>query len=239
ILYVGDDRPMEVTTDTSSLERYVTLKEPGRYTLRVVAVSGKSTAEKTESVVVGEATSGVPSANLQVTYQAVEVRRTLKEINFHPAFPADRKESSHAFKLTHLEAGDQIVEAKLASAVKEASVKNPTLTISPDKTKVVLSGELVKPGGILAFQKNSPPIQWTPTVLLTLERRSEPVLKDTDPISLELNVPGVTLLNLPKLSHRWEIKGAKLHLELLDGAAVVFKDTKFPATAKLVQFKNH
>src|SRR5262249_47477330 len=122
ILYVGDERPMEVTTDTSTLERYITLKDPGRYTLRVVAVSGKSTTERAESVVVGEGSSGAASASLQVTYQAVHVQRTLKEVNFHAAFPADRKESSHPFKLVHMEAGDQIAEAKFAVPVKDANV---------------------------------------------------------------------------------------------------------------------
>jgi hypothetical protein len=236
---LGNHRDIEVSSDTSpSQERYVTIKEPGFYTFRLVAVSGKQTVGKAESVVVSAGNNNAPSANLQVTYQAVHVERMIKEKNFHVAFPADRKEPSYPFSLTHMEADYKIEAAKFTRPVKEAGVKNPSLAISQDKSKIVLTGELVKPGGVIVLQKNTPPLKWTSTVSLTLERRSEPILKTLDPIATELSLPGTTFLPLPKLSDRWQIKGTMLHLEVLDGKALVFKESRLPVEAT-VQFKGH
>ena len=148
------------------------------------------------------------------------------------------KEQAYSFNVNHGEPGYQIVDAKLTRQVKETFVKNPSLAVSQDKSKVVLTGELVKPGGILAWQKNPPPLLWTPTVDLTLEQRKEPVMKTSDPIAAELKLDGTTLLPLPKLSPHWEIKDTMFHLELLDGSTLVFKDSKLPVSAN-VQFKDH
>ena len=90
----------------------------------------------------------------------------------------------------------------------------------------------------MAWQKNPPPLKWTPTVILALERRSELMEKTPDPIAADLTLPGTTLLPLPKLTSRWEIKGTTLNLELRDGGTLVFKDSKLPSGA-VVQFKNH
>jgi hypothetical protein len=236
----GPNPNIEVSNDNSpSQERLVTIKEPGFYTMRLVAVSGKQIDEKAESVVVIAGNSSAPSANLQVTYQAVHVQRTNKEANLHVAFPPDRKESSYPFTLTHMvEPDSQIIDAQFTKPGKETSVKNPTLTISKDKSKVVLTGELVKPAGITALKRNQPLPKWTPTVSLTVERRSEPVLKTLDPITIDVNLPGTTILPVPPLSSRWQIKGTMVHLELLDGATLVFKGSKLPI-GTIVNFQNH
>jgi hypothetical protein len=110
--------------------------------------------------------------------------------------------------------------------------------VAPDKSKVVLTGELVKPAGIMAWQKNSPPVQWTPTLVLTLERRSQRVVKTSDPIAANLNLPGSTVIPLPKLSGSWEVTGTTMSLELRDGAKVVFKESNLPNGA-VVPIKNH
>ena len=177
-------------------------------------------------------------ANLQVTFQAAHVQRLLKQVNLHTAFPHDRKEQAYPFTVTHWEAGYQIVDAKFAKPVKDAGVRNPSLAVSQDKTKVVMTGELVKPAGIMAWQKNPPPLQRTPTVDLTLEQRSEPVMKTSDPITAEVQLPGTTLLPLPKLSSRWDVKSSMYHLELFDGTLLVFQGSKLPVSATL-QYKNH
>jgi hypothetical protein len=235
---LGDDRPLEVSSDTSTnQERYVTIKEPGFYTLKLVAVSGKQTVEKAEAVFVNVGDSNAASATLQVAVQAIPIQKLTKEVNLHVAFPADNKERTFPFTLTHVEPDYQIADAKFTKPAKESGVANPVLTISPDKAKVMLSGQLVKPGGLLAWQKNQVPIRWTPTVVLSLERRSAMVNKTFDPIATNLTVPGTTLLPLPKLSSRWEIKGTTLNLEVRDGAKVLYKDAKLPV-GTMVQIKN-
>src|SRR5205823_3143178 len=153
----------------------------------------------------GDAT--VPAATLQVTFQAVQVTRRSKEVNLSITFPADRKENAFPFSVAHVEPGYQIVDAKIARPIATPGVKNPNLAITQDQSKVVLTGELVKPSGLVAtWQKNAPALSWTPTVLLTLERRSQPVTKISDPIAANLNLPGSTIIPLPKLSGGWEVK---------------------------------
>ncbi len=236
---LGSDRPMEVSTDNSTnQERYVTIKDAGFYTLKLVAYSGKHTVEKSETVFVDVGNSASPSALLQVTFQATHVDRLTKEVNLNAVFPSDRKEHFFPFTLTHTEPGYQIVDAKFARPVNDAAVKDPQLAISPDKSKVILNGELVKPGGIMAWQKNPVPVSWTPTVALTLEHRQDPVMKTMEPVVASLSVPGKTLLPMPKLSKRWESKGATINLELHDGATVVQKFYTLPAN-DVVRFKNH
>ena len=235
---LGDDRPLDISNDTSPYQdRLVTIREPGYYTLRLVAVGGKQTAEKAESVFVGMGDSTKPGAMLQVTFEAIQVERATKEVNLNAAFPPERRDNSFPFSMTHVEPGYQIVDAKFKTA-KDASVKNAKLTIAPDKSKVVLSGELVKPSGFIAgLQKNTPPIKWTPTVVLTLERRSGPMPKVSDPIVANLNLPGTTVLPLPKLSGGWEVQSSSIALELRDGANVVYRDSKLP-NGNVVPFKN-
>lgn len=236
---LGEDRPLELSTDSSpSQERYVTFKEPGYYTLRLFAVSGKNTTQKSQVVLVNVGDSGTASASLQVAFEAQEVKRLLKEINLHAAFPAERTEQSYWFSLSHDEPGYQIVDAKFARPITDAAVRTPVLTISPDKTKVVLTGELVKPGGIMAWQKNAPRLRWTPTIALTLERRGASTQKSSDPIAADLSLPGTTLIPLPKMGSHWDIKTTTFNLELRDGDKVVFKDNKLPISS-LVQFKSH
>jgi hypothetical protein len=235
---LGDDRPLEVSSDTSNQERYINIKEPGKHMLRLVAVSGKNTDEKSESVVVAAGNSAAATATLQVSFQALNSHRHTKGQNFNIAFPAERKEQTFPFSVVHSELEYQIVDAKFARPVKEPNVRNPKLTISPDKTKVILTGELVKPGGMLAWQKSPPPNMWIPTVVLTMEHRAEPVQKTPDPMTVTLNVPGTTVIPMPHLSSHWEVKSTSLNLELRDGGALVYKDTKLPISTS-VQFKSH
>jgi PKD repeat protein len=236
---LGDDRPLEVSTDTSpAQQRFVTIKDAGFYTLRLVAVKGKDTAEKSESVWVNVGDNAVPVATLHVTHQAVQVHRHTREVNVHVAFPADRKDNAYPFSVAHGEPGYQIIDAKFARPVSAPGVKNANLAVAPDKSKVVLTGELVKPSGIMAWQKNRPPLQWTPTLVLTLERRSQPIVKPSDPITATLNLPGSTVIPLPKLSGGWEVKGTTMSLELREGPKVVFKEDKLP-NGDVVRIKNH
>ncbi|MCI0377288.1 MAG: PKD domain-containing protein [Gemmataceae bacterium] len=234
---LGDDRPLEISNDTQGTQdRLVTLNEAGYYTLRLVAVAGKATAEKSESVFVGMGESVTPAAMLQVTFDAVRVEKATKKVNIAVQFPADRKENSYTFDIERpIDPGFQIVDAKLERSVSDAAVKSHKLSISPDKTKIRLSGELVKQGGFL--QKNAPPPSWVPTVQVTLERRALPERKTSDPVAANLNVPGSTLVPLPKLPNGWAVADRKLNLELRDGATIIYRGSVLPSGAN-VQIRN-
>ena len=234
---VSDDRPMEISKDASG-ERYFTITEPGFHTVKLAAVSGgNQPVERAESVWVDVGNSAAAGATLLVTFQAAEVKRMPKEVNVPITFPHDSKEQTFPFSVTHVESEYQIAGAKFLQPPQTTSVKDVHLTISPDKTKVVLSGELVKPGGIMALQRNPAPVKWTPTVVLSLEKRLPPVVKTLEPIMANLKLPGTTVLPLPKLSKHWDVRSASLTLELRDGANVVYKGYTFPASAT-VNFKN-
>lgn len=236
IFSMGDDRPFEVNNDSSSQDRVVTLKDPGAYKLRLVAVSGKQSVEQAKDLWVGVGDFSAPGATLQVTYDAIRVEKLQKEVNVSAAFPADRKENTYAFKEERrVDGGFQIVEAKFARPVKDAAVRNAKVEISSDKTKIVVSGELVKPTGI--FNKNAPPPNWAATVTVAMERRSEMARKSTDPVMVNLSLPGVVTLPLPSLPIGWEPRARQLSLEVSDGGKTVLRESKLPIIAS-VQLKN-
>ena len=87
----------------------------------------------------------------------------------------------------------------------------------------------------MAWQKNPPPVKWTPTIVLSLEKRLAPVVKTMDPIVANLKVPGTTILPLPKMSKHWDVKGTTVTLELRNGANLVYRGYTFPASGP-VQF---
>ena len=62
--------------------------------------------------------------------------------------------------------------------------------------------------------------------------------KTSDPIAVNLTLPGTTFFPLPKLGSHWDIKGTAFDLELRDGDKVAFKDSKLPISAPVL-FKNH
>lgn len=232
---LGDDRPLDVSSDNSTTqERLVTIKEAGYYTLRLVAVAGKQTAEKAETVFVAMGDNSLPTATLQVTFDATRVQRENRSFNISVPFPAQHKESTYAFKIDRpMDGGLLVVDAKFAEPVNSKLVKNAKLEITPDKTSIRVSGELVKSS---SWVKNTPLPTWTATIKATVEHRFPPTTKKSEPVVANLNVPGTTQLLLPKLSAGWEITSRTLNLELREGASVLYRGTQLPVGAA-VQIK--
>ncbi len=235
---LGDDRPLDVSKDGSAYQRrVVTVKEAGQYTFRLVAVSGKQTVEKSETIWVNVGDDTVPAASLQMAYDAVQVERVKETWNMGARYPHDRKENTFNFRTELTKAGFVIIDAKFEEPIKSPLIKNPKLDFS-DKTRVRLIGEMTKPAGFLGLQKNVPPPCWHTPVAVILERRSAPVTKTTDPVAANLAVPGTTTLLVPKLSDGWEVTGKpRLVLELRDGNKVVYRDAKLPSGV-VIPFKN-
>lgn len=233
---LGEDRPLEVSPDVSgTLDRLVTIKEPGYYTFRLVAVGGKKTAEKAESVFVGMANTTNPEAMLQVTFDAVRVEKQEIPINLQVKFPPKHSDPSYPFRIERgIEPGFELLEARFARPVTDSSVKNAKVEVSSDRKKVVLSGELVKAG---LLSKMATPPSWVAPIIVTLERRSPPVKQTSDPVMVNLKVPGTTMVPMPSLPLGWMAQARKMSLELRDGATVVYRDSKLPAGA-LVQMKS-
>lgn len=232
----GDGRPLDINNDPSSHDCIVTLKEPGSYKLRLVAFAGTKTVEATKDVWVEVGDFSAPGATLQVTYDAVHVQKKQDKINVSIPFPADHKESTYAFKEERrVDAGFHVLKAEFAQPVRESAVKNAKVEISADGTKFMVTGILAKPTGILI--RHAPPPQWTTTVNVTMERRSTPQQKTTEPLMVNLNVPGSATLPVPPVPSGWEAQARHMNLEIRDHGKVVLNQSTLPAAAN-VQLKN-
>src|SRR5262249_5147982 len=158
---------------------------------RLVAVSGKQTAEKTEDVYVGMADKNAPVAELRFAYEAVRVIKKNASINVQAAFPPNHADKTYQFTTEYpVEDGFHIGGApQFVQAPREKDIK---LDVSADKAKLILSGTLVKPSGF--FNKNAPPPRFAAEVKVALEKTSAPTVKNPDPVALNLQLPGTTVL---------------------------------------------
>ena len=99
-------------------------------------------------------------------------------------FPVDLAQNTYAFKKEFRPLpGNQIVEANFAKLVNDRSVKDAKLEIAADKSKVYLTGELVR------AVRNSPPTSWHAEVILVEEAKSATETKTCDPVVVTLNLP--------------------------------------------------
>ena len=232
ILSLGDERPTEVLDDAVTLDRYITFNEMGSYTVRLSAVNGKQLVEKTQTVFVSPNDSTNPLAKLLVTYQAVRVDQYKRDMKVHCAWQGDVKESVSAFRRERpADVGCTFISAELANkGDPNAPVKNVSVTIAPDKKKIVVAGELIKPK--LAGTTGAP--SWLADVKVVMERRSPPQTISRGDVSMMVS-PGKTIvLPLQPLEEGWEVIKKDLRLELWDGQRKVWEGSKAVAGAKLI-----
>lgn len=217
---LGEDRPLEISEDPTKQDRYVTFKDPGVYTLRLVAVNGKQTVEKSEQVVVGICQHEAPSATLKVTYQAVHVQNRTETRAVRVTWPAGQTGDAQPFeKATLVPQGYQIVKASLQNAT-DPEVRNVRVAVDPGRAKVIVQGELLRGA-----------TNWVALVDLTLERRSAPVARSMEEIPVNLSVPGQTPIPIPQLSPRWQVAQKQLSLELRDCGRIVWRGDRLPTNA--------
>lgn len=227
---LGDDRPLEVNTlPAQNVDRLVTIKEAGFYTLRLVAVKGKLTAEKSESVWVAMPEQGAPGATLQVAYDAVEVRKEEKLHNIAVKYPVKTPDNIYKFvEERSAEPGFRILKAELMKGPSNMQARNLKLELVADNSKVRVTGELIKSPNLMT---------WSAQIKLTQELQSNPIRRNMEPIPVVLKVPGSTVVPVPLLPRNWEARQKSLNLELRDGAKVVWHGTQLPVNQP-VQFKN-
>jgi PKD domain len=232
---IGDDRPLEVDADPAgSIDHLVTIKDAGQFTLRLVAVNGKHTTEKSQQVQVARADPSLPGALLQVTYDAVHVRKKETVHNVAVSFPANSKENVYKFAVERqAEPGFQIVKADFLKPGQDASTHDLKLELSADKTKVRLSGAMPRPkdsrGGSSA---------WTTQIVLTQEMSSAEVQRKMEPMLVSLKVPGTTTIPVPALPHSWQVRTKSISLELRDGGRIAWQGSHLPAN-QIVELHGH
>lgn len=215
ILSSGDERPTEVIDAAAGSERYISFEKAGTYTIRLAAISGKQLVEKTQTVRVGAGDSNDPMAKLLVSYQAIRVNRSPpKDWHIHCGWQADATGSTSAFRKERLaEPGSKIVSAELTNKDdNNATVRNLSLVIAPDKSKITLTGELVRQAGV----PTAP--HFLAQVQVVTESRSAPQTINRGSIAMTVKLNSTTKLPLHALGDGWEIVRTDMKVQLWDGA---------------------
>jgi PKD repeat protein len=228
-IWAVGNRALEFSPETANgnHERLITIKEPGNYVVKLAAYnsSAKQQIEKTTAVVVKKAPAGLVTATLDVTYEAIFVEQKTTNPVAVVRFPAEQKgDLATVTQPIAAELGFEIVKADLAQSTHNPSIKSTKVEIDPVKRdKVLLTCELARP----AATKRPP--SYTVQVALTQERQSPPATKTTEPVSVNLTVPGTTKVPLPALPAGWLAKSRKMTLTLQqESKKFVWKDGELP-----------
>ncbi|MSQ93358.1 MAG: PKD domain-containing protein [Gemmataceae bacterium] len=237
ILSVGDDRPMEIIDGAGDQVRYVAFKEMGAYTVRLAAVNGRDVVEKTKTVYVGGSDGSEPTAKLAVTYEAVRVQRFEREVRIYCGWHPDAKENVLAVRKERpIESGCTIVSVELVNKNdKNALARKFEVQPSPDKSKIILTGELVKPSGLLT-PKTAPP-HWVAQVKVVMERRSPLEIINRGEVMMAVNPGTTTKIPMQPLEPGYDIIRKHVNLELWDSGRKVWEGSKAVTNAK-VMLKN-
>jgi hypothetical protein len=233
---LGEDRPLEVSTDIAGCQdRLVTFKRPGPHAVRLAVVSGKQVVEKNEVVRVAAPPAGSATAVLKVTREAAQVVATEKQRVVPVSFPAHSKDTTMPLDKTIAAAdlGFQVKSVQVVNAVNATGVK---AEITPDGRQIRLTGQLVRPTGILKI-----PLQAPPQAVVVLKVNEEKVLPASthtpDMVAGTMTVPGAALLSMPKLATGWVLQRQSVSVEVHDGDRVVWQSSQVPA-AGIVLFQN-
>jgi PKD repeat protein len=223
-------KALEFSPDTAngSQERLVTFKEPGSHVMKLAAYNGKQAVEKTQTVVVKKAPAGLMTATVEVSYDAVLIEQKDTSTVVQLQFPMEQKgDVATITRPVAANLGFEIIKAEVASTAKNPGIKSAKVEI--DRTKrdhAVLTCELVHPSGAKS------PRAWTVQVALTQQRQSASTVKSTEPVSVNLTVPGSTTVPLPALPTGWVAKSHKLALALQQNEKHVdWKDGQLPHNA--------
>jgi hypothetical protein len=172
---------------------------------------------------------------LQVFYEGAMVQRKTRTETI--ALQWDAKHQGSTCPIArHLDVdnGWKVREARIVPSKKD-ELRNVKLDIVPDKTRVKLTAEIVKPKTGLVGKALAAP-QCVVHVELTLERRGQIVNRPGDVVAFQANVPGMTTMPLPPPPPGMEVKGRRIALELKDGNQTLW-GPGMPKGAQL-SFKN-
>jgi PKD repeat protein len=217
-VWAVSDRPIEVH-DPSDAEHVLTFKDPGQYTIKLAATNGKQTVEKVTTVEVHKAPLGAVAATVKVTYEAVIVESRVTK----PVVQLQFRQAGTAFNQDFgPDPGFEFVHADFDPQMKFAGfLTPPSLQISADKKKLTVNGEL----------RNQVPKNGTYSMplVVTQQRVSPPTIRELKPMSVNLQVPGTTLVPLPELPQGWLATKRTLSLSVAqDGKGHTWEAGKLP-----------
>ena len=236
ILYLGDERPMEIADASTLKDRYISYDQAGAFTVRVAAVNGKQSVEETKDLTIGGNSGTEPTAKLTVSYDAIQVVRTPKDLHVHCAWQA-----GVTGDVAPVRKGAPPIRAAISPCAvlvnaddPNAPIRNLKLEIAADKKKFILTGELVRSGDYLA--SNALPPHFLANVKVVMERRLPVQTVERGDISMEVGFNKTTKFPMQPLEDGWEIVGKHVNLQLFDGNKQVWTGgqavTKAPVTLK-------
>ncbi len=217
ILSTGDERPLQIIEDVATQERYITFDEMGSFTVRLAAVSGKNAVEKSQTVFVSPNEGKQPLAKLRAEYTIAKVSRPIKTWYLACDWQGGKDDATSAFRResTILKAGHIESVTLLNQPDAKDPVRNVKVEISPDKSHVIVTGELVKPKNWLPTA-SAPPI-WHAQIRAQLVFRSQPQKVQCDDVVMALTMNSTTKVPMQPLQNGWEIVEKKVSLEIWDG----------------------
>jgi PKD repeat protein len=221
------EEQMEIVKDSpNQQERLVTFATPGRHVVQFAVLNGSASEKRALPIDVKPPPTGAIMAVLHVADQGTKLE--------HQAIPqtivltpeGQTKPFERTIAAQH---GHRYAAAELAGP-PPAGVRNVAVQISPDRTQVKVTGELLpataKPG------QSKPAMVALPLSLKT-EKQSADGRKPVDS-SAPLAVPGTTVLPLAALPANWVNPKRQVTLDLRYGAQSLMKSAAFPYTNALM-----
>jgi hypothetical protein len=243
---LDDDRPMEVVKDmTMNQDRLITFDRPGGWVIKLVAVNGDQTVQKTEVVNVLEPPTGTVAAILNVSDTATRVETASVPYVFSEPFPPTAKGDVVTFsKQAMARPGYLLKDVRIAvargpavqlqnqtemlldpSIVRGGNVRNLKLAMAPDHRSVRLTGDLLKPAN-LGRRGAAVPNMELPVLLV--EERRVAAQRPATPVTATLTAPGSAMLMLPPLPADWVDPHRQMRLELRIGDRTVWQESGVP-----------
>ncbi len=249
---LGDGKPVvEVMQDgVSTHEQNILLTTPGRHTIKLVAVSGKSRVEKSLTVAVTEPPPGVAKAVVSVIDaggKRSEIRPGAQPRMLSARFPPQLKENVYKIETqalatmggytiadVNLRAGDKVLRLGTntelvldAAALGLKGARNLKLTLAADRKSLKLTGELVRDN------PTAPPNLVLPVQLI--EQREVESAATEVKLTRALGMPGSTFpsadtISLPPLPPGAAPASRQVRVELDDGATPLLVTQQLPAS---------
>lgn len=215
ILCAGDNRPMEIIDGPGHIDRLITFDAVGDYIVRLAAVNGKQLAEKTAAVHVGPGAAGGLLAKLKVSYEAIHVARYAKTWRIHVGWEGDLQQPTSPFRKERAaDPGCTISDPTIVNQSDPQAPRDLACQLAPDKSKIILTGELVRPTGLLTRNQTAP--AWLAEVKANVERRSPPRQVNRDDVTVAIAPNRTVKIPLQPLGEHWDPVRLQATLELWD-----------------------
>ena len=251
---LGEDLPLQVITDPTAIanqDQLMTFDKPGGYVVKVAAVNGTKSDEKTEVVTVMEPPAGAATFVLNVCGTATHLMTQSRDFIFGQTFPPTADGDTYHLDLLSPAQPDYILAdvtvkgptgndlAHLgngpaldldADQLGLRSARNLRLEMATDRRAVRLTGDLVRDPA----HRNEPCGMVLPVVLseqkrLAMDLKAQQV---TAVVALpEKGASCTAVLPFPPLAKTCEKAQRSLTLQLRDGDQVVWQDAELTKSA--------